>query len=170
MPFGAKRNTQILREAVEKWGGRLVVGRGWGGIDANDLPDSIYAIDRAPHDKLFQYVGGVVHHGGAGTTSAGLHAGKPGFVVPQTMDQPFWGKRIHSLGCGPKPIPLRKLTSENLADALEQLSTNATYRMNAKNIAAKLKAENGCETACDLITRVLANYEPLVATGGSAAQ
>ncbi|WDR03044.1 glycosyltransferase [Devosia algicola] len=39
MPFGAERNTQILKEAVRQWGGRAVVARGWGGINPNDLPD-----------------------------------------------------------------------------------------------------------------------------------
>lgn len=170
MPFGAERNTKILREAVEKWGGRLVVGRGWGGINPDDLPDSIYAIRRAPHDKLFKYVRGVVHHGGAGTTAAGLHAGKPAFVVPQTMDQPFWGRRVHALGCGPKPVPLRKLTSDDLAHALHELSTNTTYMMNARNVAAKLNAEDGCATACDLIGDIITNYESLAVRSGSAAQ
>src|SRR5438477_3807622 len=38
MPFGAERNTQILKEAVQAWGGRVVVARGWGGINPEDLP------------------------------------------------------------------------------------------------------------------------------------
>lgn len=170
MPFGAERNTQILKEAVAKWGGRLVVGRGWGGINPDDLPDSIYAIRRAPHDKLFKYVAGVVHHGGAGTTSAGLHAGKPAFVVPQTMDQPFWGRRVHQLGCGPKPVPLRKLTSDDLAYALRQLATNRAYKAGAEAIAAKLNAEDGCQRACDIIGDVITNYESEAVRRGSAAQ
>jgi len=89
MPFGAERNTQILREAVKAWGGRAVVARGWGGINPDDLPPSIFAIEKAPHDKLFQYVSGVVHHGGAGTTAAGLALARPTFIVPQTVDQPY---------------------------------------------------------------------------------
>src|SRR6185437_1606730 len=36
MPFGAERNTQILKEAVRLWGGRVVVARGWGGINPDD--------------------------------------------------------------------------------------------------------------------------------------
>jgi sterol 3beta-glucosyltransferase len=160
MPFGAERNTQILKEAVKQWGGRAVVARGWGGINPSDLPDTIFAIEKAPHDKLFKYVSAVVHHGGAGTTSAGLHLGRPTFVVPQTVDQPYWGRRVYELGCGPKPVRLRKLTPEMLATALADLSTNETYRKNASALAEKLHAENGTEKAIKVIERVMANYVP----------
>jgi len=159
MPFGAERNTQILKEAVAKWGGRLVVGRGWGGINPDDLPDNIYAIRRAPHDKLFKYVCGVVHHGGAGTTSAGLHAGKPTLVVPQTMDQPFWGRRIHSLGCGPKPIPLRKLTADDLAYSLRQLATNPSYKATSEKVASNLAAEDGCARAVETLGEIIEQHQ-----------
>ena len=160
MPFGAERNTQILKEAVKQWGGRAVVARGWGGINPSDLPDTIFAIEKAPHDKLFKYVSAVVHHGGAGTTSAGLHLGRPTFVVPQTVDQPYWGRRVFELGCGPKPVRLRKLTPEILAGALADLSTNEAYRKNASALAEKLHAEDGTSVAIKVIERVMANYTP----------
>ena len=35
-----------------------------------------------PHDGLFDRVSAVVHHGGAGTTAAGITAGRPTLVVP----------------------------------------------------------------------------------------
>jgi len=160
MPFGAKRNTQILRDAVQMWGGRAVVARGWGGIDPDDLPDSIYAIKRAPHDKLFEQVAGVVHHGGAGTTAAGLHAGKPTFVVPQAIDQPYWGRRVRELGCGPTPVPLRKLTADKLAGALSELAGRKDYATNAHAISVLLNSEDGPGRAIRHIERVMDNYKP----------
>ncbi|MGN6101310.1 MAG: glycosyltransferase [Devosia sp.] len=160
MPFGAERNTQILREAAEIWGGRLVVGRGWGGIKPSELPPNIFAIDKAPHDKLFKYVRAVVHHGGAGTTAAGLYQGKPTFIVPQTVDQPYWGRRVYELGCGPKPVRLRRLTPEILAAALVDLSTNIGYRLAAESVAASLAQEDGTGRAIRVIERVMANFKP----------
>lgn len=160
MPFGADRNTEILKGAAKAWGGRIVVARGWGGINPDDLPPNIFAIEKAPHDKLFKYVSAVVHHGGAGTTSAGLHAGRPTFVVPQAVDQPYWGRRVYELGCGPKPVRLRKLTAEILAEALADLTTNASYREAAAGIAERLHAEDGTEKAIKVIERVMANYVP----------
>ena len=161
MPFGAKRNTEILKEAMALWGGRAVVARGWGGINPEDLPKSVFAFDQAPHDKLFEHVSAVVHHGGAGTTSAGLHAGKPTFVVPQVVDQPYWGRRVHELGCGPEPVRLRRLTPESLAENLRDLTTNPSYAKNAARVAEELKAEDGTGNAIRHVERVMTSYLPL---------
>lgn len=160
MPFGAERNTRILKDAMAIWGGRAVVARGWGGIHPEDLPESVFAFDSAPHDKLFHYVSAVVHHGGAGTTSAGLHAGKPTFVVPQTVDQPYWGRRVHELGCGPVPVRLRRLTPESLAENLSDLTQNRLYSENATRIGKDLVGEDGTGKAIRCIARVIANYRP----------
>jgi len=160
MPFGAGRNTQILSDAVRQWGGRVVVARGWGGINPDELPPGVFAIEKAPHDKLFKYVKAVVHHGGAGTTAAGLAAGKPTFIVPQTVDQPYWGRRVYELGCGPKPVRLRRLTAEILAEALADLSDNAAYRAAAEALALRLGPEDGTERAIKVIERVMANFVP----------
>ncbi|VAW19996.1 UDP-glucose:sterol glucosyltransferase [hydrothermal vent metagenome] len=159
MPFGAQRNTAILRQAVARWGGRVIVARGWGGIDPDDLPPNIYAISRAPHDKLFHYVKAVIHHGGAGTTAAGLYAGKPTFILPQAVDQPYWGRRIHELGCGPEPVRLRKLTPDILARALYDLANNNSYAEAAQNIAEKLAQEDGPAKAILHIERVMNNFK-----------
>ena len=160
MPFGAERNTQILKEAVRLWGGRVVVARGWGGINPDDLPADIFAIEKAPHDKLFKYVRAVVHHGGAGTTSSGLALGKPTFIVPQTVDQPYWGRRVYELGCGPKPVRLRKLTPEILADALADLANNPSYQMAAEALAVRLTAEDGTGRAIKVIERIMNSFVP----------
>jgi len=166
MPFGAERNTHILKQAVAMWGGRAVVARGWGGINPEELPESIFAISKAPHDRLFPHVAAVVHHGGAGTTAAGLYAGRPTFVVPQTVDQPYWGKRVYQLGCGPEPVRLRKLTPEILAQALHDLTTHAPYAENAALLSHKLRNEDGTAKAIKYIERVMANYRsrPAVTT------
>jgi UDP:flavonoid glycosyltransferase YjiC (YdhE family) len=167
MPFGAERNTQILKDAVKAWGGRAVVARGWGGISPADLPPNIFAIEKAPHDKLFQYVSAVVHHGGAGTTAAGLYLGKPTFIVPQTVDQPYWGRRVYELGCGPKPVRLRKLTPELLAAALGELSGTPAFRHNAATLARKLNEDDGTGRAIRVIERIIANHVPRVRAAAS---
>lgn len=151
MPFGAERNTEIITEALTRWGGRAVIGQGWGGLKPEDLPPTVHSIARAPHSELFKHVKAVVHHGGAGTTHTGLYAGKPTFVVPQFFDQPYWGRRVHGLGCGPAPVPLRKLTPTILANALDLLSTNKGYETGAKKLSDTLQAEDGLQRAIEVI-------------------
>ncbi|ODT68028.1 MAG: hypothetical protein ABS75_21960 [Pelagibacterium sp. SCN 63-23] len=151
MPFGAERNTKLLRVALKKWGGRAIVSRGWGGIKPDDLPNTVFAVSEAPHDKLFPLVAAVVHHGGAGTTAAGLRAGKPTFTVPQAYDQRYWGRRVRALGCGPAPVRLRNLTPDILANALRELTTNPTMKTNAERIGKALSEERGLETAVNFI-------------------
>ena len=71
-------------------------------------PKDILYLDAVPHDWLLPHCKMIIHHGGAGTTSAGLRAGIPNIVVPFTADQPFWGRRVHAIGAGPNPIPVKK--------------------------------------------------------------
>lgn len=151
MPFGAERNTHVLRQALAQWGGRAIVSRGWGGINPNELPDTVFSVDEAPHDKLFPLVAAVVHHGGAGTTATGLRAGKPTFTLPQAYDQRYWGRRVRALGCGPAPVHLRTLTPDILAGALHELTTSKAMADNARSVAALLAEESGLETAVNFI-------------------
>jgi len=76
--------TKVIFDAVEKAGVRALVSKGWGGFggDALQVPENIYMLGNVPHDWLFQHVSAVCHHGGAGTTAAGIAAGKPTIVVP----------------------------------------------------------------------------------------
>ncbi len=158
MPWGAQRNSEIITKALRQWGGRAVIGKGWGGIKSEDLPDTVYSIDKAPHTKLFQHVKAVVHHGGAGTTYAGLYAGKPTFVVPQFFDQPYWGRRVYELGCGPAPVRIRKLTPTILATALEELATDTSFELAARELSEKLQLEDGTGLAADIVEDTIADY------------
>lgn len=88
-----------------------------------------------------------MHHGGAGTTGASLKAGIPTLVVPFTMDQPFWGARVASLGVGPSPIPRRRLTAEGLAVALFRAVSDEGMRARAAEMGARLRQEDGVAEA-----------------------
>ena len=51
----------------------MVVCRGWGNLgEGFDVPDSVMLLDNVPHDWLLPHCCAVVHHGGAGTTAAGV--------------------------------------------------------------------------------------------------
>ncbi|PQM42747.1 sterol 3-beta-glucosyltransferase UGT80A2 [Prunus yedoensis var. nudiflora] len=57
-----------------------------------------------------------VHHGGAGTTAAGLKAVRLTTIVPFYGDQPFWGERVHARGMGPAPVAVKEHVVELAKD------------------------------------------------------
>jgi sterol 3beta-glucosyltransferase len=141
-PDPAALTREVVR-ALELSGRRGLLLSGWGALAGVELPKTIFALDAAPHDWLFPRVAGVVHHGGAGTTSAALRAGVPSMVVPFMADQWFWGRRIASIGAGPGPFSRRKLSAETFAEALRDLVENPRYRAGAERVAAELAVEDG---------------------------
>lgn len=151
--FGSMSNRQpeqtatLILEAVHQSGVRAIIAAGWGGMRADNLPNNVFAIQSAPHDWLFENVAAVVHHGGAGTTAASLRAGKPTMIVPHMSDQPYWGRRVHELGVGVKPVPRHKLTADALAEGLTQLTQDKAMREKAATLGKLIRAENGVERA-----------------------
>ena len=115
------------------------------------LPKTIFAIDSAPHDALFKHVKAVVHHGGSGTTAAGLRAGLPTLICHIAFDQPYWGRRIWSLGCGPKPQSLKRLKAKRFAKGLIELTQTESYLNKAATIARAIGKEDGVMTTVKLI-------------------
>ncbi|KAL3517775.1 hypothetical protein ACH5RR_020364 [Cinchona calisaya] len=115
-----EKMTQIIVEALEITGQRGIINKGWGGLgDLAEPKDFIYLLDNVPHDWLFLQCAAVVHHGGAGTTAAGLKAACPTTIVPFFGDQPFWGEQVHARGVGPAPIPVDEFTLPKLVNAIK---------------------------------------------------
>jgi sterol 3beta-glucosyltransferase len=148
---GTKRG-HIVVEALQKSGQRGILARGWGGLQAGDLPESIFVIDDAPHEWLFLRMAAVVHHGGSGTTAAGLRAGKPTVICPFIADQPFWGQVVYERGVGPQPIPQKKLTVDKLTAAIQTAVTDRAMQQRATELGAQIRAEAGVACAVDIIT------------------
>lgn len=102
LPAGDVRNVDSAVDAVAKrLGVRLVVAAGWSGLGSGGAGSSErFTLSEAPHDWLFPRMRAVVHHGGAGTTGAAVHAGVPQVVVPAFFDQYFWSVRVIEAGVG----------------------------------------------------------------------
>ncbi len=146
--------TRTLVQALAQTGQRAILLTGWGGLGAIDLPETIFKLDAAPFTWLFPRMAAVVHHGGAGTTSAGLRAGVPSIIVPFFADQPFWGRRVADLGVGPAPIPRRQLTADRLAQAIQTAVTDQAMRQRAAELGAKIRSEDGIARAVEVIAQV----------------
>jgi len=137
------RTTRLVVEALARAGVRGILASGWGGLAAGDLPPDVFALDEAPHAWLFPRVAAVVHHGGAGTTAAGLRAGRPTVICPFFGDQPFWGRRVEALGVGSAPVPQKRLTAERLAAAIREVTTSDAIRRRAAALGEAIRQEDG---------------------------
>jgi len=133
--------------ALARAGRRGILLSGWGALGDVELPETVLALESAPHDWLYPRVAAVVHHGGAGTTSAALRAGVPSMVVPFMADQWFWGSRVARLGAGPSWFPRRKVSAERFGDALRELVENPRWREGARRAADAIANEDGVARA-----------------------
>lgn len=142
---------EIASEAIIKSGKRgIICGMG----KPANLPKSIIAIDSIPHSWLFERVSAVCHHGGAGTTAAGLKAGVPSIIIPFSNDQFAWAHRAYDLGLGAKPIPKKDLSSDKLADAIKFSLTDKIVA-NAKTLDKKIATENGAMACAKIVLKCL---------------
>jgi sterol 3beta-glucosyltransferase len=141
---------ETVVQALVKSGKRGVVS-GLGQI-AN-LPESIIAIDAVPHSWLFPQMEAVCHHGGAGTTAAGLRAGVPNIVVPFANDQFAWAQRATDLGVAPQAIARKQVTVDRLAQAFQQVD-NPSLRTNATLLGQQIAQEDGARRCAEVIAGI----------------
>jgi vancomycin aglycone glucosyltransferase len=126
-------------EAVRARGRRVVLGRGWAELAPVDDRDDCFVVGEVNHQALFGRVAAVVHHGGAGTTTAATLSGAPQVVVPQIVDQPYWAARVAELGIGVAhdgPTP----TYDSLSAALTTVLA-PEMRTRARTVAGMLRTD-----------------------------
>ncbi|XKJ41501.1 glycosyltransferase [Streptomyces sp. 147326] len=147
-PIGAPEDfARTAVAAVRAQGRRVVLARGWAGLDLVDDQDDCFVVGEVNQQALFRRAAAVVHHGSAGTTATATGSGTPQVVVPQGGDAPYWGGRITDLGIGTAhdgPAPTTESLSLALEAALEPetgaraTAVAATIRKDGATVAAKL--------------------------------
>jgi UDP:flavonoid glycosyltransferase YjiC (YdhE family) len=152
----ALESASLFVRASQRAGGRAII-QGWeAGIGQIELPPSIYAAGPLPHGWLLPRCAGIVHHGGYGTTAAGLRAGIPALVIPHIADQFYWGRQVYDLGVGPQPIGHTKLDEDRLVVSLQELVGNEGLREKASQLGEQIRTEKGVEEAVRLIEATFA--------------
>jgi UDP:flavonoid glycosyltransferase YjiC (YdhE family) len=149
------RVVALHMEAAARLGHRLLIQRGWARLDLTALPDPVNPgalrfTGSLPHAWLFPRVEAVIHHGGVGTTAQAMRCGRPMLVEPYGNDQFFNARRVLRLGVGAAMHP-HKLTVTGLTRILDEKVLTAEVRRNAKELGARLQAEDGLTVACNLI-------------------
>jgi vancomycin aglycone glucosyltransferase len=115
--------------------------------------DHVKIVAAVNHAAVFPACRAVVHHGGAGTTAAGLRAGVPNLVLCVGLDQLAWASAIERLKVG----AARHFTASNqeslVADLRSILSPDCVAR--ARDVAASMaKAAESVANAADLVEDV----------------
>ena len=151
--------TEMIIQALALAGERGILFTGRGplgrGMARQSSTQPVYFVDSIPHDWLLPRTAVVVHHGGAGTTAAGIRAGIPSILIPIGADQRLWAYRVETLGIGPAPIPRSRLTVERLAKAIEQAVSDPAIRQRSAALGEKVRAEDGVGEAVRIICQYM---------------
>ncbi len=105
----------------------------------------VMVIGPAPHESLFERATLVIHHGGAGTTAAALHAGRPQIIIPHLGDQMYWARTAQELGVA--RVLQRDSWPEMLAEETAEVLQDLSLARQAMECAVVIRAENGAGNA-----------------------
>lgn len=109
-------------------------------------PDRFMQVRYAPYSAVFHRAQAIVSHGGIGTLSQVLRAGKSTLVVPFSHDQPDNAMRIQRLGVG-LVLPVERLTSLRAKVAIDHLIAKKDFAERASAVAKRLSSDGPARAA-----------------------
>jgi len=153
MPADAPASSMLIG-AARAAGRRVLVSRGWAGLDLIDNATDCMAVGDVSHDLLFPRLAAVVHHGGAGTTTTAARAGVPQVITPMGGDQFYWARRVVDLELGTTTAH-SAMTQESLTTALRDALAPAVA-IRARALAERIRWDGATNAARQLETEFLA--------------
>jgi vancomycin aglycone glucosyltransferase len=153
--FGSMRaseqTSRVLIEAARALGLRAILSQGWANLSLSDGATDCISIGDVNHGKLFPRVAAIVHHGGAGTTTAAARAGRAHVIVPHNYDQHYWARRVHVLGVGVSGPTRERLSVNTVVRALREcLRPEMTAR--AQSLASRIEL-HGAQVAAERLVK-----------------
>jgi UDP:flavonoid glycosyltransferase YjiC (YdhE family) len=154
--FGSMRvespadTVEMIGAACAQLGERALVCSGWS--DFSDVPqfDNVKVVGEINYAAIFPACRAVVHHGGTGTTAAGLRAGVPTLVLSMDLVQTIWGARVSRLKVG-AARRFANTTRESLVADLRQILTPECVTR-AREFATRMsKPDASVGNAADLL-------------------
>jgi sterol 3beta-glucosyltransferase len=152
-PKNAEAIARLVIRALELSGQRGILSTGWGSIARLPASRNVLFVEEVPHAWLFPRMAAVVHHGGAGTTAAGLRAGVPNIISPFGGDQYSWAERVVKIGAGLRVARVKRLRPESLSDAIQTAVMDPALRAGAAEMGQVIRAEDGLGRAVEVIER-----------------
>jgi UDP:flavonoid glycosyltransferase YjiC (YdhE family) len=146
----AAKTLAMIDAACAHLGERALVCAG--GTDFSSLPcfEHVKVVGAVSHAAIFPACRAVVHHGGAGTTAAGLRAGAPTLILWNLPAQAPWATQVERLKVG-TGRRLSRTTQTSLVADLQTILT-PECRVRAREIATRMtKPAESAAAAANLV-------------------
>jgi UDP:flavonoid glycosyltransferase YjiC (YdhE family) len=140
----------MIAAACAELSERALIYSGTSGSRCISNSDNVKLVGPVNYAAIFPSCRAVVHHGGAGTTAAGLRAGVPMLVLWDVADQPLWGAQVTRMKVG-RARRLSTATRESLVADLQDIVA-PQYVTRACEIATRMtKPADSVTAAADLL-------------------
>ncbi|MGO9355471.1 MAG: glycosyltransferase [Mycobacterium sp.] len=151
MPIEPPADTvAVISAACAQLGERALICSG--ASDFSRVPhfDHVKVVGTLNYAAVFPACRAVVHHGGSGTTAAGLRAGVPTLILWTVWDQPMWAAGVTRLEAG-AGRPFLDSTLDSLVGGLRTILTPQCVAR-AREVAAQMsKPAESVASAADLL-------------------
>ncbi|MHC9292750.1 glycosyltransferase [Mycobacterium sp. LTG2003] len=140
----------MIADACSALGQRALICSGVWDVEGVDVPDHVKVVRTVNHSAVFPRCRALVHHGGAGTTAAGLRSGMPTFVLWVGAEQPLWAAQVKRLEVGTAQR-FSEVSAKSLRAGLKTV-LEPRYLTRAREVAELMTApEVAVATAADLL-------------------
>jgi UDP:flavonoid glycosyltransferase YjiC (YdhE family) len=140
----------VISAACARLGERALICSG--ANDFTDVPpfDHVKVVKSMNYAAVFPACRAVVHHGGSGTTAAGLRAGVPTLILWTVWDQPMWAAAVEQMKVGSGRAFSESTLDSLVADLRTILTPQCAAR--AHEVAAQMsKPADSVAYAADLL-------------------
>ncbi|WP_179474938.1 glycosyltransferase [Mycolicibacterium vinylchloridicum] len=153
MPIDPAGDTiAMIARACAQLGERALIGAGTN--DFSNVPqfDHVKVVGTINYAQVFPTCRAIVHHGGSGTTNAGLRSGRPTMILWMLPDQTFWAGRLKRLKVGTGRRFLATTERTLVADLRKILAPD--YAARASSLAAQMtKPADSVAATADLVEK-----------------
>lgn len=140
----------MITEVCAELGERALISSGAWQLDDAPMADHVRVVGAVNHSAVFPLCRAVVHHGGAGTTAAGMRAGVPTLVLWVGADQPFFANQIKKLKIGAAQ-KFSDTTRDNLLTALRTTLAGDVAERAAELATRLTSVAESVRTTADLL-------------------
>jgi UDP:flavonoid glycosyltransferase YjiC (YdhE family) len=150
-PVQAPADTIAMIAAVcAELGERALIYSGASGPHCGLNPEKVRLVGPLNYTAVLPICRAIVHHGGGGTTAAGLRAGIPTLILWDVAEQPLWAAQVIRMRVG-RARRLSTTTAGSLAAHLRKLLA-PQYASRAREIARHMtKPAESVAAAADLL-------------------